>query len=845
MPTTASEPPAKRARPNEDEPSPGPSCAKRLTTCVYSSEVEARAWNLSMIQSLRDQLQELEASEASTKDIANPHPRASVPAPVDNYNTSVQPPPPLPVERRTSASTTGLLDATPDQTLHSAISPRTAPAIIHIADSSPTTGAPFPRSYLVPAAGTRQTSYPSPRSQTSAVGNRAPSCDYFEPSGFEKLMKPVQSDVESLHTLLPVSSLPMTSGTHNQAEECACERLLDAERWRLPPRRVADGLIAVYFSRVHRAYPILHQPTFQKQYNQLWESSTHGAGASAPTCFGLCKQRSRGRLFPFTLHAIFALATLFGSGQLEQNATRADDFFRDVRGLDLMTMLNNQVGIELIQLGLLMGFYLQATERFSQCWNISSLTIRLARNIGLNVSIDEARRRGLISRPTQLECEMRARVWYEDVNANWLRGEVSMCFGRRLTNTTTEKQSIALPQAIDDDLLGDVENTWNLQTPGMPSLLEAYIQTIKLYNILGQVLDDDESYESIFHRNGTKSSSESSLNFNALLDLDASATRWRDALPPYLRYEPPGSPGLNSKAAAANGPNDHGPDFAEQAKRLHLRFLHTRLLIQRPALDLFFQRQKRQRANGTRQEPPELAPLEDLMLRNVAPQCLLVSQKMVEFLDEQIRSRDFIAWWYNVSYLHSAASTLFVGHLCRGIDDIISASALSASYELSVQCLSRYTSLSSIAKKSVQLLREGSKRLFPRRAYPKTPANSGTPARSCAELHGSSSQYQRPSAGHPAEVGYLGGHVPEPSGTGVSHGVRDKCNSCRSQRPTPQQHWGADSIGGMAPDIPSAGSFTDELWDVDLSQSTSWLPGPFIPHWDNFMLSAEAAMPID
>ena len=147
-----------------------------------------------------------------------------------------------------------------------------------------------------------------------------------------------------------------------------------------------------------------------------------------------------------------------------------------------------------------------------------------------------------------------------------------MCFGRRLTNTTTEKQSIALPQAIDDDLLSDEEGTWNSQTPGIPSLLEAYIQTIKLYNILGQVLDDDESYESIFHRNGTKTSSESSLNFNALLDLDGSATRWRDALPPYLRYEPPGSPGLNWKAAAANGSHDHGPDFAEQAKRLHLRY---------------------------------------------------------------------------------------------------------------------------------------------------------------------------------------------------------------------------------------------------------------------------------
>ncbi|KAF4546151.1 uncharacterized protein LTHEOB_4148 [Lasiodiplodia theobromae] len=87
------------------------------------------------------------------------------------------------------------------------------------------------------------------------------------------------------------------------------------------------------------------------------------------------------------LHAVFALATLtIDPASPGKNARRAEAFFRHTQAVDLLNVPDDEVGIELIQLGLLMGFYLQSTEKFSRCWNITYLTIRIAKNIGLELS---------------------------------------------------------------------------------------------------------------------------------------------------------------------------------------------------------------------------------------------------------------------------------------------------------------------------------------------------------------------------------------------------------------------------------------------------------------------------
>lgn len=255
--------------------------------------------------------------------------------------------------------------------------------------------------------------------ESQVAYNESPS-GCIQPCSFERLMKPIDLAINrNGDAATPILGLDSGSAQAETAVSqmvsscCTCDRLLDAMRWSLPLRRQADSLVTIYFSRHCRMFPILHQPTFMRQYERLWESTESLMAAQKIDCLGLCKQKSRGRLFPATLYTVLAMGALFASRSLERNAIQAATYFRQAQGIDLLEILDDEVGIELIQLGVLTGFYLQSTEKFSKCWNISGLTIRMAQNMGLHLGIAEAFKRGLFtSFPTQLECEMRRRVWY-------------------------------------------------------------------------------------------------------------------------------------------------------------------------------------------------------------------------------------------------------------------------------------------------------------------------------------------------------------------------------------------------------------------------------------------------
>lgn len=239
-------------------------------------------------------------------------------------------------------------------------------------------------------------------------------------NSFEKLMKPINQMINKKSHCAEFSAgshaEDLTLSNPSLAEatlDCKCDNVFETNtrQWCLPLRRRADALVGLFFARNNSVFPILHEQTFRSQYTRIWEAAPKHSAPLA-VCSGLCKQKSQGQLFPATLYAMFAVVSLFESAQLEQNATRADRFFREAQKIDILETLDNEVGIELVQLLLLMARYLQSTERFSKCKNISGLAIRLAQNMGLHYSGTEARTRGLISASsTQLECEMRTRVW--------------------------------------------------------------------------------------------------------------------------------------------------------------------------------------------------------------------------------------------------------------------------------------------------------------------------------------------------------------------------------------------------------------------------------------------------
>lgn len=213
---------------------------------------------------------------------------------------------------------------------------------------------------------------------------------------------------------------------------------------------------------------------------------------------------------------------------------------------------------------------------------------------------------------------------------------------------------VTLPQAIDDDRLSDEVGRIGAQPEGSPSLLEPYIQIIKICNILGQVEDREES-------NSDNVSDEAS-SIQLLLRLDAALIEWRDCLPPYLQYS-----GTSDGTAWTETPGltkdlDRYTSLQKQAKKLYLRYvscrsslraltssryLNARQLILRPALELYFQKQ--QSTHPTPSLRNRDTGLADVMLSRIAAECVMSAMSVVELLVARRETNDYMAWWLNVS----------------------------------------------------------------------------------------------------------------------------------------------------------------------------------------------------
>lgn len=238
----------------------------------------------------------------------------------------------------------------------------------------------------------------------------------IRPTTFDALMKPLDVAAGKTYTdsrlrrLMPAC---VSSSISKPKTSCTCDQCLDILCCDMPIRRQADTLIDIFFSRHNRMFPILHQATFRKQYQWLWGSNQNADSNQDTACLGFCRNKTRLRLFPALLNAVFALGALFAYDEPEQGIAKAEAFFQKAWKVDLLELLDEEAGLEPIQLGLLMSFYLQSAEKFSKCWNTLGLAIRMAQNKGLQFDAAEARSRGLLpSASSKLENEMRSRLWY-------------------------------------------------------------------------------------------------------------------------------------------------------------------------------------------------------------------------------------------------------------------------------------------------------------------------------------------------------------------------------------------------------------------------------------------------
>ena len=369
-------------------------CLKRTSVCVYSTDHGRRArsnGHLRLIGMLRKRLQELEKEmpvvESNEEQMA-----ADIPQAMASPHTQLR--------TESSIATVhddlGISQARDSPTLRPMLSMQSPePSVCH---------------------GSHKTQ--PDRTGRDLVLNSRPLGD--ESYGIECLMKPIDQVIHNIDQQLNGRQDNLNTPRQVRSKvcdvptPCECDQIVRTVSWSLPMRMHADSLVECYFLRFNRMYPVLHEQTFMRQYRQLWRTGTYPNALQPGECCGLCTQKSKGKVFRAMVYMIFASGSLFESNMLECNIARGNTYFGMAQqSIDLFDILDHQIGIEFVQLGLLFGFYLQSTERFSKCWNITGLTVRMAQNMGLHLAPQEAQARGHGKQAlTQLEGEMRRRVWH-------------------------------------------------------------------------------------------------------------------------------------------------------------------------------------------------------------------------------------------------------------------------------------------------------------------------------------------------------------------------------------------------------------------------------------------------
>lgn len=172
----------------------------------------------------------------------------------------------------------------------------------------------------------------------------------------------------------------------------------------LPRRRNADDFLACYWEFTHPLFPVLHKPSFLKQYQALWTNDQE------PEVRDLDSLGLEELIFTATLNLVFALGCMFSNLVAPaQKNSMSDEFYQKSRHLLLFEVLDS-TSLSLVQMMCLTGVYLQSTQHANRCWNSVGLAIRVAQSLGLHLNEVAGKK------IPQLEREMRRRVWHTCVN---------------------------------------------------------------------------------------------------------------------------------------------------------------------------------------------------------------------------------------------------------------------------------------------------------------------------------------------------------------------------------------------------------------------------------------------
>lgn len=152
----------------------------------------------------------------------------------------------------------------------------------------------------------------------------------------------------------------------------------------LPPRQVANRLLALYHQNFHMHFPILHWPTFESECEQLYRTNSFASLGHAWNALFLCV------LACGTLHNQDPSPTVDGKAFLS-------------KAIGMTDRLQDEFSVQEARMAFLTGVFLIEINLKSAGWVWLGSAVRVSQDLGLHVE----------SGPwSSTEGDIRRRLWY-------------------------------------------------------------------------------------------------------------------------------------------------------------------------------------------------------------------------------------------------------------------------------------------------------------------------------------------------------------------------------------------------------------------------------------------------
>ena len=343
---------------------------------------------------------------------------------------------------------------------------------------------------------------------------------FFGSTSAGTFMQSVRRIVEQKFTDVSLGTMP-TTGDRDHLPLLIPDRRSKRKEieYVLPSRRKADRLMDLYWRYVHVLYPYLDKEQTQNDYEKIWHGRDDDSGSDEQS-------------FLCLLYIIFALTSQIDMQIAFQDRGRVAAMYYE-RAYGLMD-IRETGSIRAVQSFLLLGQYFQSTNEPHSCWVFVGLAVRIAQSLGLHQARTSQRAPDVRTR------EILRRVWHGCILMDRV---LSMTYGRPCSIGPRTRISVPLPQPMDHEYVpGEVAQSATTRgAMGRPSFVDFYILSLKLYDILNEVLFNyytsetpdgplpkDTSCDAYFGRSSTGKDP-------AFFELERKLSHWEASIPEHLR----------------------------------------------------------------------------------------------------------------------------------------------------------------------------------------------------------------------------------------------------------------------------------------------------------------------